>query len=96
MIRHIYEQWVYKIYDLICVLDFHRHIYNILTERGMEKPFYRGNILFTRCPLREHYGGKAALQQGCKLIEKIYMNTSVITLKFKKNNFQLLIAILVK
>lgn len=41
MYRRIYDQWVYKIFNLVCVLSFQRHLSNILTKRVMEKPFYR-------------------------------------------------------
>lgn len=84
MYRRIYDQWVYKIFNLVCVLSFQRHLSNILTKRVMEKPFYR-EIYYLHNFLRTgNVKEKLLYNRAVKLLKKIYMNTFVKTLKLKK------------
>lgn len=63
-------------------IAFYKHISEILTKIVMEKPHYRGNLLLSNFSLGRfdiynfpsggggYYGGKASLQQSCKLTER--------------------------
>lgn len=84
MYRRIYDQWVYKIFNLVCVLSFQGHLSNILTKRVMEKPFYREIYYFHDFLRTGNMKEKLLYNRAVKLLKKIYIYTFVKTLKLKK------------